>query len=69
MEVGARRAGRALDFDTFFPDLKTYPMTKQILIEAAAVTQESGYWIIRCLYCRKHFALSTTTLYPEYQTF
>jgi tRNA(fMet)-specific endonuclease VapC len=40
LEVGGRRAGRVLEFQTHFPALTTYPLTADILIEAAVIQAE-----------------------------
>ncbi len=37
LEVGARRAGREFEFQAHFAHLQTYPITQQILIEAAQI--------------------------------
>lgn len=37
LEVGARRASRKLEFATNFADIKTFPLTQEVLIEAAAI--------------------------------
>lgn len=40
LEVGARRAGRSLEFQFHFAGVKTYPLSQNILIEAAHIQAE-----------------------------